>query len=560
MKRCTILAALLCACGLLVSGCATLDHNAPAKSASTAAPAAASSTPAASAASADTATPIPDLNDNSPQIKWENITIAPAVINYDNLWDYLGKNFSLSSAGGDGRVQGELNWYADHGAYLQRMANRASPYLYYIVQQVRSRKMPLDIALLPVVESAYDPYGYSVARAAGLWQFIPDTGRHWDLKQNWWYDGRRDIAASTNAALDYLQYLHTQFNNDWLLALAAYNSGSGTVEYAIRRNQARGLPTDFWHLDLPAQTRAYVPRLLAICKLVAASGHYGVSLPPIPNQPYLAEVNVGGQIDLAKAAKLAGITTDQMYMLNPGFNRWATDPNGPYTLLVPIDKKNEFMTALAALPPHDRVQWDTHRVKNGDTLGGIAFRYHTTVAVLRQLNGIHGNLIRLHQMLLIPVSRRTLADATLMAEARVARIPHYGHDRHESHGRIIHPVRPGESLWSIARRYRVNVAELRHWNGLHADSILHVGQKITIYSSRSRVVDTAYTTGQGLHNVLRTVYYTVREGDSLYSISTHFKVSVSDIADWNGIDPHHYLHAGEQLKLYVDVSDQSSNG
>ncbi len=557
MTRRKTFSAFLCVCGLLVSACTTLEQKAPADPAPAVAPSAVTKAPAASA---DTATPIPDLNDTSPLIQWENITIAPAVIKYDNLWDYLGKNFSLSATGGDGRVQGELNWYASHGDYLQRTANRASPYLYYIVQQVKSRKMPLDIALLPVVESAFDPFAYSNGRAAGLWQFIPGTGKRWDLKQNWWYDGRRDIVASTNAALDYLQYLHAQFNNDWLLALAAYNSGSGTVDHAIRRNQQRGLPTDFWHLDLPAETRAYVPRLLAVCQLVAAQGHDGVNLPAIPNQPYLADVDVGGQIDLATAAKLAGVTNEQMYLLNPGSNRWATDPQGPYTLLVPFDKKAAFMTALAALPPHDRVQWNTHRVISGDTLGGIAHRYHTTVAVLRQLNGIHGNLIRVHQMLLIPVARKTLADTTLLAEARVARRPHYAHDRYESHGRIVHHVRPGESLWSIAHRYDVKVAELMQWNGLNSHAVLHIGQKITIRPHHATTTDTASASGPGSRNVLRKIYYTVRRGDSLYSISTHFRVSVSDIADWNGIDLHDYLHAGEQLKLYVDVTDQSSNG
>lgn len=556
----SLLFACMCACGLLVSGCAMLDHKPPADST---APAAASASPAPAAATsnpaigADTATPIPDLDDTSPQIKWEDLSITPAEIKYDNLWDYLGKHFSLSATGGDGRVQGELNWFADHGDYLQRTANRARPYLYYIVQQVQAHKMPLDIALLPVVESAFDPFAYSNGRAAGLWQFIPGTGRRWDLKQNWWYDGRRDIVASTHAALDYLQFLHDQFNNDWLLALAAYNSGSGTVSRAIQRNRRRGLPTDFWHLDLPAETRAYVPRLLAICKLIATAGHYGVDLPAIPNKPYLAQVDAGGQIDLATAAKLAGISNQQMSLLNPGFNRWATDPKGPYTLLVPLDKKNAFTTALASLPPHDRVQWDTHRVRSGDTLGGIADRYHTTVAVLRELNGIHGNLIRMHQMLLIPVARKTLADITLVAEARVARRHHYARDRYESHGRIVHHVRRGESLWSIAHHYDVRVAELIRWNRLGSRHVLHVGQKLTI---RSRALDTASISGPGPADSQRTVYYTVHQGDSLYSISSRFRVSVADIASWNGINTHAYIHAGEQLKLYVDVTDQSASG
>ncbi|HVA55949.1 MAG TPA: LysM peptidoglycan-binding domain-containing protein [Gammaproteobacteria bacterium] len=552
------------ACVLIVSGCATYGSKPSADPSTSAPPATSSSQPLAAttanpAANADVATPIPDVDDTSPLIQWEDITITPAVIKYDNLWDYLGKNFSLSAAGGDGRVQGELNWFAEHGSYLQRTANRARPYLYYIVQQVQARKMPLDIALLPVVESAFDPFAYSNGRAAGLWQFIPGTGRHWDLKQDWWYDGRRDIVASTNAALDYLQFLHNQFNNDWLLALAAYNSGGGTVSRAIERNRRRGLPTDFWHLDLPAETRAYVPRLLAICRLIATSGNYGVDLPPIPNTPYLAEVDVGGQIDLATAAKLAGITNEQMYLLNPGFNRWATDPRGPYNLLVPLDKKDTFTTALASLPPHDRVQWATHKVQSGDTLGGIARHYHTTVAVIRELNGIHGNLIRANQILLIPVARKTMANITLVAEARVARRPHYGHDRYGSHGQIVHHVKPGESLWSIARRYDVKMADLMQWNGLSSKVVLHVGQKLTIRPHYSGSLNTASASGPGSRNVERTVYYTVRQGDSLDSISTRFRVSVADIASWNAIGKHDYIHAGEQLKLYVDVTDQSTS-
>jgi membrane-bound lytic murein transglycosylase D len=564
MNRYSTFFITICFCTLVISGCATTNRLTSANPSAAAQPAtSATPSPAATTANpdvnADIATPIPDEDDTSPLIQWEDISIAPAEIKYDNLWDYLGKNFSLPAEGGDGRVQGELNWFASHGNYLQRTSNRARPYLYYIVQQVQTRKMPLDIALLPVVESAFDPFAYSNGRAAGLWQFIPGTGRHWDLKQDWWYDGRRDVVASTNAALDYLQYLHDEFNNDWLLALAAYNSGSGTVTRAIYRNQQRGLPTDFWHLDLPAETRAYVPRLLAICQLVATAGNYGVELPPIPNVPYLAEVDAGGQIDLATAAKLAGITDEQMYLLNPGFNRWATDPQGPYTLLVPIDKKAAFTTALASLPPHDRVQWATHKVASGDTLGGIARHYRTTVAVIRDLNGIHGNLIRENQILLIPVARKTMANTTLLAEARVARRPHYGHDHYGSHGQIVHHVKPGESLWSIAHRYDVNVADLMQWNGLSSHNVLHVGQKLTIRPHHTGSLDTASAAGVGSRNIQRTVYYTVRHGDSLNSIATRFSVSVVEIASWNALDEHDYIHAGEQLKLYVDVTAQSTS-
>jgi len=434
---------------------------------------------------ADSATPIPDLDqangeDAGPDVQWDDITIAPQQPAYDDLWRYLAQHFTLQSDGlasEDARVQGELDWFAAHGEYLNRVAGRARPYLYYIVQQVQAHKMPMDIALLPVVESAFDPFAYSYGRAAGLWQFVPATGHLYELKQDWWYDGRRDVGASTKAALDYLYALHDEFGGDWLLALAAYNSGPGTVHHAIMVAERHGRPTDFWHLDLPAETRAYVPRLIAICKLVADQNHMGVDLMPIPNQPYLTQVDAGGQIDLATAAKLAGMTTEQMYLLNPGYNRWATDPQGPYSLFVPLDAKDTFDQALASLPPHDRVQWATHVVGKGDTIGGVAKKFNTTVAVIKELNGMRSNSLHLKQTLLVPVARITLADATLHAEQKVAGMG----DMHLPGGRVIHKVRDGENLWMIAQHYHVTVSSILHWNKLSAKHVLHKGDRLVIW-------------------------------------------------------------------------------
>ena len=470
---------VLCTAALLLTACAAQ----PPKTAALATPVpAAATTPAPSATTgiaADAATPIPDLDekDATPAVQWSDIAIEPSQEQYDDLWRYLGQHFTLPSDGADARIQGEQDWFAAHGDYLNRVAGRARPYLYYIVQQVQAHKMPLDIALLPVVESAFDPFAYSYGRASGLWQFVPGTGHLYELKQNWWYDGRRDVAASTEAALTYLQALHDEFNGDWLLALAAYNSGPGTVQHAITVNQRHGLPADFWHLDLPAETRAYVPRLIAICRLVADPKHLGVDLTAIPNQPYLSEVDTGGQIDLATAAKLAGITTEQMYLLNPGYNRWATDPDGPYTVFIPLEDKDAFQQALTSLPPHDRVQWATHKVRKGDTVGGIAKDYHTTIPVLRQLNGLHNNLLHLDQMLLVPVARETLADATLHAEQRVAGMS----DMHLPGGRIVHKVKNGENLWMIAKHYHVTVSAILHWNKMSPSHVLHKGDRLVIW-------------------------------------------------------------------------------
>ena len=226
--------------------------------------------------------------------------------------------------------------------------------------------MPAEIALLPIVESAYDPFAYSHGRAAGLWQFVPATGKRFGLKQDWWYDGRRDILDSTAAALDYLQYLHKRFKGDWLLALAAYNSGEGTVSKAQRKNRKKGKPVGFWDLALPGETRDYVPKLIALKQLVATPSVYGIKLEGVPNRPYFAVVETAAQIDLAVAADLAGLELDKLYRLNPGFNQWATSPDGPHRLLIPVDQADMFRQAVA---DNELDRWLHHLpVRAGDTV------------------------------------------------------------------------------------------------------------------------------------------------------------------------------------------------
>ncbi len=260
---------------------------------------------------------------------------------YSDLFDRMRAGFKLPAADHTA-IDRELEWYAGNPDYLGRAFSRADLYLYHIVTELEARGMPLELALLPVVESAFEPYAYSRSSASGLWQFIPGTGSRYNLKQDWWYDGRRDVIESTRAALDYLQALNTEFNGDWLLAIAAYNCGEMNVERAVARNQAAGLPTDFWNLKLPAETRAYVPKLLAMGRVVAHPENYGLSFNKIPNQPYFAKVDTKGQISMHVAAEIAGLSDAELYELNPAFHRWATDPAGPYSLLVPADTAEAF--------------------------------------------------------------------------------------------------------------------------------------------------------------------------------------------------------------------------
>ena len=449
----------------------------------------------------------------------------------------------------DPSVDTQLNWFVAHPGYLERVLSRSESYLYHIVETLERRGMPLDLALLPVVESAFDPFAYSHGRAAGLWQIIPGTGRRLGLKQNWWYDGRRDVLESTRAALDYLQFLNDLFDGDWLLAVAGYNSGEGNVTRAIRRAEAAGEPTDFWHIKryLPRETRTYVPRLLALQRLVAAPHDYDMSLPVIPDEPFFEVVNTEQQIDMALAAELAGISTDQLYRLNPGVNRWATDPDGPHRILVPVEPAVDFAAAMANLGARERVRWSRHRVRAGETLGQLAFAYQTTPAVLKEVNGLRNDMIRIGQNLMVPHSVKDLGAYTQTLDARTARTQNQPRDGK----RQSHIVRSGDSLWSISRRYEVAVRELAGWNAMAPGDLLSVGRELVVWTNAA-----AFTPAENQR--IRRLTYTVRKGDSLSRISTRFRVTVPELREWNELSPDKYLQPGQRLVMYVDVTEQTT--
>ncbi len=467
---------------------------------------------------------------------------------FDDLFDRLRDGFVLDEVQ-EPAIDQQLAWLERNQEYLERVFQRAQRYLYHIVCEVEARGMPLEFALLPVVESAYEPFAYSPSRAAGLWQFIPGTGDRFGLKQNWWFDGRRDVVESTRAALDYLQILHDQFDGDWLLAIAAYNVGEAGVQRAIDRNAAAGLPTDFWHLRLPAETRAYVPKLLAMKRLMAEPERYGLAFSAIPNEPYFAIIDTSSQIDLKLAAQLAGSTYEEIVALNPGYNRWATDPGGPHRLLVPIDQADRLEAALTTLPAGERVRYVTHTVARHETLPGIAKQYGTSVAVVAKLNEISGKKVSVGQELKIPQDSAQLPDKVLLAAQRVDRpSTDVSGRRHQ----IVHRVRRGETLRAIARRHGTNVDTLARINGIGANDPLVAGQRLVIKTTvrHSRGESSASS---------RRVLYTVRPGDTLSGISRQYQVSVQQLKTWNGINKQHQIRAGQRLVMYVDSNHKRSS-
>ena len=450
----------------------------------------------------------------------------------------------------DPAVDRELDWYVSNADYVNQVLHRSERYLHYIVEALQQRDMPLDLALLPIVESAFDPFAYSQGQAAGLWQIIPGTGRELGLKQNWWYDARRDVLESTRGALDYLQMLHDLFDGDWLLAVAGYNAGGGSVTRAIRQAETAGAPADFWGIRryLPVETRRYVPRLLALGRLVGTPSRYDVSLPAIVDAPYFDVVDIGGQIDMALAAEIVGVTTDQLYLLNPGVNRWATDPDGPHRLLVPVAQAERFAAAVADPGNRQQVRWTQHRVRAGDTLGHLASTYRTTTAVLREVNGLRGDMIRIGQDLMIPHAARDPNAYTLGVDARTARTQ----DQPREGRRQAYVVRAGDSLWGVARRYGVEVGELAQWNAMAPGDVLRIGQELVVWSD-------AVVFATDSNERIRRVLYTVRKGDSLYRISTRFRVSVAELRQWNDLSTDRYLQPGQQLIVYVNVTEQSTS-
>jgi len=383
-----------------------------------------------------------------------------------DLWDRIRRELTWQSIHNDQVGQVRDHFLKQHD-YLDVVADRASLYLYFIVEEVEQRGMPMEIALLPLVESTLNPFAYSSASAAGLWQIMPATGKHLGLERDWWYDGRRDLRDSTRVALDYLESLHALFDEDWLLALAAYNSGKGRVARARKANSEKGLATDYWSLKLPRETRYYVPKLVALAQIIAYPEAFDVEIPTVANAPAFDIGETGGQIELARAADLAGVDLSTVRALNPGQLRWATSPDGPPELLLPMGSVDQFSEGVAGLTDADRVTWQYYRIKQGDNLIRIAKKFDTEVGLLREANGIRGSMIRAGDKLMIPQGSAWYSSLAL-ASNEPAHAKGYR-------------VRRGDSLYRIADKFNVTVNDIVNWNSLDPGDYLQPGQKLTLY-------------------------------------------------------------------------------
>ncbi|HGY9625162.1 transglycosylase SLT domain-containing protein [Pseudomonas sp. NY15356] len=415
------------------------------------------------------------------------LLVKPVEQAPQDVWERMRQGFALQDdIGVNPRIEQQRLWFASNPTFLESAGERGSLYLHYIVERLEERDMPLELALLPAIESAYNPMAYSRAHAVGLWQFIPSTGRHFKLRQTNFYDGRRDITASTNAALDYLGRLHDMFNGDWLLALAAYNAGEGTVSRAIERNERLGLPTDYWNLPLPQETRDYVPKLLALSQVVLTPDAYGVNLSPIANEPYFEAVAINERLDLSRVAAFADIDEDELIQLNPAFKKRMT-VDGPKQLLVPTAKAQLLSDSLSNLKPEELVSLQpnkavfqaalaeakapvkarSYRVKRGDNLSSIAKAHRVSVRDLQRWNRLSGNRVKAGQVLALRGGSSSGA-ANRVASSK-QRSTQY-------------KVRKGDSLYAVAKRFNVEMKHLKRWNP-RSGHALKPGQTLTVYLS-----------------------------------------------------------------------------
>ena len=445
---------------------------------------------------------------------------ASAEASQDDVWQRIRSGFRIDDAAQPNPlVRVHESWFAARPENVKRLAERARPYLYHIVEEVQRRDMPMEIALLPMIESAFVPTALSPSAASGIWQFIPSTGSHYGLRQDNWYDGRRDFTAATNAALDYLGKLYLDFG-DWQLALAAYNCGEGCIARAIQKNVQQGLPTDYASLSLPNETRHYVPKLLAIRNLIREPAQYGIAIDALPNQPYFNQVKVHASMDVHSAARLADMSSDEFMALNAAFPRKLIRSDTPVNLLVPVAKADTFQRNLES---GSWDSWQPYTAQKGDRPEAIAKRFGISVDRLLEHNPIplkRGKLQRA-QTILVPVNRH--GDSTAGAHASDA---------------SRHVVQRGDTLFGVARRYGLSVAQLSAANPELASRI-QPGQTIRLTSTEPASRDTRaiqpISLNAGTGKPAGPVHYTVRRGDTLSGIAQRFDASLADIKAWNPV-------------------------
>ena len=461
----------------------------------------------------------PNTAETSDDIPTED-TNANLYTSYD-IWQYLVLNNTESSDYSlNERTLFYMNMHLKDDEKFTDYLNDSYYFLYFVVNELEKANLPLELSLIPYIESNYDPFSISASGAVGMWQFMPRTGRFYKLNRSWWNEDRHDPYQSTEAAIEYLKYLYVRFDKDILLTLAAYNAGPSLLDKRIKQNKRKGLKTDFWSLDLPNQTRDYIPKYLALRELVFNSTNYGVNLPDIPYEPVVIKVVIPGQVEILTLSDFLDIKPELLYKLNAGYTKWASAPEDQSIFFIPIEKYYLFEDETNPFRKTKAINWISHVVEEGDNLWSLASKYETEVKIIKEINYLRSDLLSIGDTLLVPLGK-TKSNNFIPYE--------------------MHIVSEGDTLWSIAAEYNLDIRDLTSMNSINQDDYLQLGQQLTIGNKNIH---------RNIESKKRTILYSVKQGDNLYKISELFDVSIKSIEEVNNFN-NPILMPGQIIKVAI---------
>ena len=439
---------------------------------------------------------------------------------YENVWDRIKDASSSEQANLDEKTIGYINAYLANPSQLDKLFEKGRFFIFFILEELDKYRLPPELALLPYIESNYDPFSISASGAMGIWQFMPATARIYGLEDTWWYEQRHDPLASSQAAVRYLAYLHNRFNKEITYTLAAYNGGPTLLEKQIKLNKKAGKLTNYENLKLPKQTREYVPKFKAILELVLNAEKYGIILPNFPNKKVLGSIELDSQVEILAFSEFAGLKPEFVYKLNAGYTKWASPPGNKTTFNIPVELEEILNLKKEQFIQTNQINWVTHKVSKGDSLWKIAEEFDTEVNILQKVNYLTSNVLNLNQELLIPLSNNQ--NQTF--------IPYQAHI-----------ISEGDTLWNLGIQYKISPAEIAKNNGLRMNSPLTIGKELNIGNKN------IYRT---INSKKRTILYSVKQGDSLYRIADIFNIEISDIRNINELE-NNEIKPGQVLKIII---------
>ena len=440
---------------------------------------------------------------------------------YQNIWDYIKQNnVSQNKNILNDQVLSYMNMHLRDLDKFNEYLNDSYYFLYFVINELENSNLPLELAILPYIESNYDPFSISSSGAVGMWQFMPRTGRLYQLNRSWWNEDRHDPFKSTEAAIKYLEYLYQRFDQDIYHTLAAYNAGPSLLDRRINQNKRRGLQTDFWSLNVPVQTKNYVPKFIALRELIFNSENYGIQLPDIPYEPVVKKISIPGQVEVLTLSEYLEIKPELLYKLNAGYTKWASAPKDESVFYIPVEKYSMFEDSDNPFNDSNQINWISHIVESGDSLWSIARKYDTEVSIIKKINYLGDDLLSINDNLLIPLSKSKSNNF----------IPYE-----------MHIVSEGDTLWSIAKQYNIEIRDLSRMNSIEQNSYLQLGQQLSIGNKNIH---------RNMESKKRTILYSVKQGDNLFKISELFDVSIKSIEDINNFN-NVTLMPGQIIKVAI---------